>query len=688
LWRFGSAVSNKQKHHGEKFSAMKILGSLVLLTALALAQQPSRPSQNPAQNPGEVKPIPPAGVEVPAGDRTELENGLRRLKAAMEKLKDNPLLPDVMIYHEAVRYALQYNEFFKAEEIYKAKLLLQHGEERARQLAEGRAPWTTATGLVARGYVSKIDKSVQPYGLVIPPSFAPNGAHAWRLDAWFHGRGETLSEVNFLTDRETKNGDFTPRDTVVLHLYGRFCNANKFAGEVDLFEALDKVKQQYRIDENRILVRGFSMGGASAWQFGTHYAGLWAAIAPGAGFSESAQFLRLNLTGENAPPWWEQKLFHLYDATDYAANLSNTPVVAYNGEIDGQKQAADMMQRAMAEEGMQLTRIVGPKTGHSYHPDSKVEIDRILDAVAERGRDPYPRSVRFTTWTLAYNRMKWVVVDALGKHWERARVNAEIKGDNMVSVETANVTAFTLEMGPGGCPLDAAQKSTAVIDGQKLTVAGPMSDRSWSAHFRKSGNQWAAVDSALAGGLRKIHGLQGPVDDAFLDSFIFVTPTGTPIAPGVAKWVSSEQQRAIAEWRRHFRGEAQTRRDADITDAEIAASNLILWGDPGSNRILARIANQLPIKWTAEAVSIGANRYPAATHAPILIYPNPLNPKKYIVINSGFTFREFDYLNNARQTPKLPDFAVVDITTPPDFRYPGKIALAGFFGEDWGLPTP
>lgn len=654
---------------------MKRLLCLFLFAATALAQAS-------AQQPP-VKPIPPVGVEVPAADRTELENGLRRLKAAMDKLKDHPLLPDVMIYHEAVRYALQYNEFFKLEEVFKAKLLLQHGEERAKQLAEGKAPWTTATGLVVRGYVSKIDKSVQPYGLVIPPSFTPNTTHRWRLDAWFHGRGETLSEVNFLTDRETRNGEFTPRDTIVLHLYGRYCNANKFAGEVDLFEAMDKVKQQYRIDENRILVRGFSMGGASAWQFGTHYAGLWAAIAPGAGFSESAQFLKLKLDGPEAPPWWEQKLFHLYDATDYAANLFNTPLVAYNGEIDGQKQAADMMEKAMDAESLRLLRIVGPKTGHSYHPDSKVEIDRILDAIAERGRDPYPRKIRFTTWTLAYNQMKWATVDSLGKHWERVRLNAEFVSGNSVIVETTNVTAFTLEMGAGGCPLDLAGKPVVTIDGQKLTVVGPMSDRSWNVHFRKTGDKWATVDSPIIAGLTKRHGLQGPIDDAFLDSFVFVTPTGTPIAPGVAKWVESEQQRAITEWRRHFRGDAQIRKDSEVTDADIAASNLILWGDPASNKILARIADKLPIKWTAESVIVGDKRFAAATHAPILIFPNPLNPKKYIVLNSGFTFREFDYLNNARQIPKLPDYAVVDVTTPPDFRYPGKIVLAGFFNEAW-----
>ena len=182
-----------------------------------------------------------------------------------------------------------------------------------------------------------------------------------------------------------------------------------------------------------------------------------------------------------------------------------------------------------------------------------------------------------------------------------------------------------------------------------------------------------------------MHGLQGPIDDAFMDSFVFVTPTGTPMAPGVAPWVAAEQKHAITEWRRQFRGEAQVRDDQPITDADIASSNLVLWGDPGSNRVLARIADQLPVKWTAEGIVAGGNRYAADTHAPILIYPNPLNPKKYVVLNSGFTFREFDYLNNARQIPKLPDYAVVDTTTPPGPRYPGKIVLAGFFNESWGL---
>jgi hypothetical protein len=70
---------------------------------------------------------------------------------------------------------------------------------------------------------------------------------------------------------------------------------------------------------------------------------------------------------------------------------------------------------------------------------------------------------------------------------------------------------------------------------------------------------------------------------------------------------------------------------------------------------------------------------------PLLIYPNPLDPKRYVVLNSGFTFRESDYANNARQVPRLPDWAIIDIGTPPDATSPGKIDAADFFGEHWEL---
>jgi hypothetical protein len=152
-----------------------------------------------------------------------------------------------------------------------------------------------------------------------------------------------------------------------------------------------------------------------------------------------------------------------------------------------------------------------------------------------------------------------------------------------------------------------------------------------------------------------------------------------------AEWAEKEMKHAVAHWRSQFRGDAPVKADTDIKDEDIANSNLILWGDPMSNSVLAKIADKLPIKWTDKGVTVGKDTYEHGTHVPVLIYPNPLNPSKYVVINSGFTFREYDYLNNARQVSKLPDYAVIDITTPPNSRYPGNVVRAGFFGEKWEL---
>jgi hypothetical protein len=164
-----------------------------------------------------------------------------------------------------------------------------------------------------------------------------------------------------------------------------------------------------------------------------------------------------------------------------------------------------------------------------------------------------------------------------------------------------------------------------------------------------------------------------------------VRPSGKAAHDAVDQWTTSECDRAIEHWRRHFRGEARVKQDSEITDDDIQNHNLILWGDPQSNAVLAKIAEKLPIKWTKENIVGKHGEFAADNHALIAIYPNPLNPEKYIVLNSGFTFRDYAHLNNARQVSTLPDWAVVDLATPPNSVWPGKIVAADFFDERWRL---
>jgi hypothetical protein len=196
---------------------------------------------------------------------------------------------------------------------------------------------------------------------------------------------------------------------------------------------------------------------------------------------------------------------------------------------------------------------------------------------------------------------------------------------------------------------------------------------------RDPGEGWSTHVEDL-NAVRKRHNLQGPIEDAFMDSFLVVLPSGEPLSPTLAAWSEAEWQHLKKGWRLHFRGDAPFKRDKDVTGSDIRNNNLILFGDPKSNALIAKIAAKLPIGWSAEGIRVGQNVFEAQSHGLVMIYPNPLNPKRYVVLNSGFTFRESDYRgSNALQTPKLPDWAVIAIGES------NRIVAADFFGEQWGL---
>jgi hypothetical protein len=379
-------------------------------------------------------------------------------------------------------------------------------------------------------------------------------------------------------------------------------------------------------------------------------------------------------------------LWHYCNATDDAANLFNTHVVAYSGEIDGQRAAAELMTKYMAEEGMTLTHIIGPNTAHKYEPEAKKKVAQLVDAFANAGRNPMPKEVKFTTWNLRFNQMDWVTVDGMEREWNRARLNAKIVGDKIM-VSTTNVSAFTLAMPAGLCPLAKEKRPVVELDGEAIKTVPVRDDLSWTTHFRKENGKWKLVKSTEVPGLIKKHGLQGPIDDAFVDSFIMVKPTGEPMNAKMGAWAEEGLKHAVEEWHLQFRGEARVKEDQSITAEDMAASNLILWGDPQSNKLLARMAGKLPIHWDAGGVQVGATHFSADDNAPILIYPNPLNPKHYVVLNTGFTFCEVGRPSNALQVPKLPDYAVVDINVPLASRIPDGVKTAGFFDEQWRLPV-
>jgi len=268
-----------------------------------------------------------------------------------------------------------------------------------------------------------------------------------------------------------------------------------------------------------------------------------------------------------------------------------------------------------------------------------------------KGRVP-PRNIRFVTYTTRFNRCFWIAVEELDRHYERAEVTADREGAR-TTVTTRNVARIKVD---GAGPLS--------LDGQEFPNHGV---------FAKANGKWAKAGAAE--GLRKRHGLQGPVDDAFMESFLCVRPTGSGTkATEFGLAALALLQHDFSKW---LRGEPRVKDDRAVSASDIANHNLILFGDPWSNSVIAKVIAKLPIQWTKDRITLGGRTVDASAHAPVLVYPNPLNPSRYVVINGSHSFSDDDWRGtNANLYPHIGDYALMTLQG-------NEIVHSGFFDERW-----
>src|SRR5581483_8470475 len=254
----------------------------------------------------------------------------------------------------------------------------------------------------------------------------------------------------------------------------------------------------------------------------------------------------------------------------------------------------------------------------------------------------------------------------LEKLYERAGIDAQrTDGGKRYEIATKNLARLTLR--------ETSKAAALKIDGQALKVKGAP-----EIVLEKAGGSWRVAKSKWAG-LHKTHGLQGPIDDAFLDPFLLVRPTRSP-------WNAAANQHALRildhfdhEWAMNYRAHPRIKDDKDVTTADFAKYNVVLFGDPGSNSWIAKLLPKLPLQWTRENIAVGGASFAAAENLPVLAYPNPLSPAHYVVLNTGLTISDQDY-NGDYAMPRFGDIAVLKIKDPAE---PPQIAWAALFDNSW-----
>lgn len=671
----------------------------LVLSVSAFAQQPPPASTAPIPQDGRgrggrgapaVQPKPEELAQIQS-KAEQIESLVKELKA---KHADADLVGDVEVYAKAGRFLLEFPELFGTQAaIDHSMTVLDQGIARAHQLQGGESPWTTGKKQI-HAYYSAIDGSVQPYAITLPENYDP--AKPARLYVWMHGRQNNTTESEFIFSQQTfrpGNPPVADQGQIQLDFFGRINSAGwHWAGEADVFEAIAAVQKRFKIDDKRILLRGFSMGGEGAWHIALHYPDRFAAAEIGAGtWSRRSQTPGLQPYQYSTLKIWE-------NMEEWALNAFNLPLAGHDGDNDtqipslpgpppgapsrGQLESSLRARAQLDKEGFPAEGdpdffrmkgtpdifLISQNTGHGTSPLVRQRLDAFLKEWGDKGQTS-PDHIRFLTYTTRYNRDYWVTVEGLNQHYERADIDAQrTDGGAHYEIKTHNIARLTLR--------ETEHAKQIYIDGQTVKVkAGP------AVILENSGGTWKLDRSRKMTALHKTHALQGPIDDAFIDPFLLVRPTGSAWNDAVNQQALRSLARFERLWAKYFRGHPFVKDDKDVTDADMQKYHIVLFGDPGSNQLIARTLSKLPVKWTKESVTLGGQTFAAAENFPALIYPNPLHPAKYVVLNTGLTITDREY-NGDYGMPQWGDFAIVKAKEGSDVP---DLVQAGLFNEMWQL---
>jgi acetyl esterase/lipase len=571
----------------------------------------------------------------------------------------------------------------------------------AETLSQGKDPFATRTGPFLKAYISPVDGSLQPYAVYVPPAFDPG--RSYPLVISLHGGGSNhvlnLRRVFGKGNKPDEPDDeamkyFPPLpdvDVIVASPCARGTMGYAGLAEKDVFRVIEEVKKCYPIDDDRLYLTGHSMGAGGTWQIALEHPDMFAAIACVSGVTDSKEAAKFYVMvkrkwGLYERAWWAA----IRDILPLLDNARHFPVFCYHGEDDPYVHPHHSREAVarLKELGYEVSYEEFHGVGHTDGCDHAYANGRIFPILEKFRRVREPREVVFKTTNLAHSKAFWVRIDSFLQWPAVASVRAKIDDDGFVIVDTDMVGQYTLLV--EDMPLRDKASFSLVSDGQRIEVpvSGPTVTLYRTNGSRGTRASWSLEPPVFVPRLRKRGGLEGPLHEAFGSQCTLVTPSGGE---------SVEQNARVRElaledsrWHTVMPGlgwvwdadvHFPVKRDLEVTQQDIEDTNLVAYGNSETNLLLAEINAHIPVHFDGTRVVCGGDAFEGEDVSFVCIYPNPLNPARYVVVfGSAYALG----IESIRFLPlDLPDFVVYR----PNAESPEEpeILSSGYFDSYWQL---
>ncbi|MDA0837542.1 MAG: prolyl oligopeptidase family serine peptidase [Planctomycetota bacterium] len=587
-----------------------------------------------------------------------------KLDQAMLHLDDDEVYPTKALKKSLMAMA---RRFSSRTDYGKAKLLLAEVARLSEFFDANRDPLADSKGsIIERAYIAENDDSAQPYYVYVPKKYEKE--KKWPLFIFLHGWVPETSKI----DPWLCPSDVLPiadeLEFLYLQPHGRRNTDFQFVGEIDVLESIRQTQKYYSIDPERIYLIGASMGGGGVWTIGVHQPHEFAAIGPINGQIDWFRFWQdlFRYPDKEQLPRHQQWMMGYNNPIDLCGSLRALPTfmqhalgdhinkVQYAREIYAKLKGFDCPADVFYDED---------SLGHFIYFKPAV-YRRAFENLLKYRRNNAPKVVQHHTFSLRYPRAHWVTLDSFEAWGSMAKITAEVK-DASIDVKTENVGAFHLDL---PVALIEGNKVKVISDG-KVVHDGPIpADRRIQVGTKPTGRAKSTTVS-------------GPIPEAF--NFPFMVVRGTTGSEARKQQVTGNVEKFLTDWWAYAEGLPPTKDDSQINEADIRDRNLILFGEPDTNSVLNRIADKLPIKITESSYVVAQGKYQRTSDTGLaMIYPNPLNENKYVVVLSGLHWGEKRGSNHKYDL--LPDFIVYN--NEFDQAVSTNHALvAGFFDTEWQL---
>jgi predicted esterase len=517
-------------------------------------------------------------------------------------------------------------------------------------------------GFVRLAWLDPVDDSVQFARAYLPADYDPS--RRWPMVVSLHGYNPPNPPyIQWWSVSDRHNGLAERHNVIVLEPHGRGNTSYLGIGDQDVLTAIRLAKERFRVDEDRVYLMGYSMGGGGTWHVGTRHPDLFAAIGPVFGGWDWHVWLPKEAAKDLSP----RELFQLERDSSFAQAeaLLTTPVFVNHGDkdelvdVEHSRYVVRMLQRW----GYNIRYWEHPGGGHGPL-GAEDELMRWLLA-HERDRDP--RRVCVRSADLKSAAAHWVRVEQRDDPLALIYVDARVADRHTIRLDTENV--LQVRLSPGRELVDRRAPVRVIWNGRDAGV-----------HALEGGAIVLRAEGYAPGPSSKTPLLAGPLSDVATTPFAIVAGT-TAADPRMRAFCLLRAETQRDAWRLWQHAEPRFFLDTEITDDQVRAYSLILYGGPDENAVARRFADVLPLQLEPGSVSISGARLPAKDASAAAVCRHPLNPERYLAVVTGNSPAGMYFAN---RLPEQYDFAVSEPVAADEYAPAERTCVAvGCFGHNW-----